>query len=333
MSNKEVSATLLTEEAVNTDVVESTAADTATEEATASEKKTIEKKKRRRRFGDRVEGYKIRTLQPMNRLTAYIMPMRCDACNTFADSFEITKAEQYCRQKVKEGYTNFSMLHIFIAAYTRLISQRPAVNRFVSGQKVYHRHDIEFSMVVKKEMTSESPDTSIKVYPEPTDTIYDVYRKFDDVVNEAKAAEENGIDSLMKILNFIPGLLLRWTVGLLNFLDYFGLLPRFLTKLSPFHGTMIITSMGSLGIKPIYHHLYNFGNLPVFLSYGTKRTAYELDKNGEVQKRRYIDMKMVTDERICDGFYYASAFKLFKKYVENPELLELPPEEVFEDID
>lgn len=333
MSNKEVSATLLTEEAVNTDVVESTAADTATEEATASEKKTIEKKKRRRRFGDRVEGYKIRTLQPMNRLTAYIMPMRCDACNTFADSFEITKAERYCRQKVKEGYTNFSMLHIFIAAYTRLISQRPAVNRFVSGQKIYHRHDIEISMVVKKELTSESPDTAIKVYPEPTDTIYDVYRKFDDVVNEAKAAEENGIDSLMKILNFIPGLLLRWTVGLINFLDYFGLLPRFLTKLSPFHGTMIITSMGSLGIKPIYHHLYNFGNLPVFLSYGTKRTAYELDKNGEVQKRRYIDMKMVTDERICDGFYYASAFKLFKKYVENPELLELPPEEVFEDID
>lgn len=305
----------------------------ADELSTVKPEETVTKKKRRRRFGDRAEGYKIRNLQPMNRLTAYIMPMRCDACNTFAESFEISKAERYCRQKVKEGYTNFSMLHILLAAYTRLISQRPAVNRFVSGQKIYHRHDIEISMVVKKELTSESPDTSIKVYLEPTDTVDDVYKKFDEVVNAAKANDENGIDSLMKILNFIPGLLLRFTVGLLNFLDYFGLLPRFLTKLSPFHGTMIITSMGSLGIKPIYHHLYNFGNLPVFISYGTKRTAYELDKNGEVVKRRYIDLKMVTDERICDGFYYASAFKLFRRYVENPKLLELPPEEVFEDID
>ena len=329
MSEKEATATATVE--VNEIKVEE---EIKENEAVAPEvEKAPEKKKRRRRFGDRVEGYKLRTLQPMNRLTAYIMPMRCDACNTFAESFEISKAERYCRQKVKEGQTNFSMLHILLAAYTRLISQRPAVNRFVSGQKIYHRHDIEISMVVKKELTSESPDTSIKVYLEPTDTIDDVYRKFDEIVNAAKETEENGIDSLMKILNFIPGLLLRWTVGFLNFLDYFGLLPRFLTKLSPFHGTMIITSMGSLGIKPIYHHLYNFGNLPVFISYGTKRTEYELDKNGEVQKRRYIDLKMVTDERICDGFYYASAFKLFRRYVENPELLEIPPEEVFEDID
>ena len=319
MSNKEALVTIEKEE-------------NASPESTPIEKKET-KKKRKWRLGDRVEGYKLRTLQPMNRLTAYIMPMRCDACNTFAESFDLEKAEPYCRKMVKAGYTNFSMLHIFLAAYVRLISQRPAVNRFVSGQKIYHRHDIEISMVVKKELTSESPDTSIKVYFDPTDTIYDVYRKFDEVVNAAKATEDNGIDVLMKVLNFIPGLLLRWTVKFLNFLDYFGLLPRFLTKLSPFHGTMIITSMGSLGIKPIYHHLYNFGNLPVFLSYGTKRTEYTVNKDGEVEKHRYIDMKVVTDERICDGFYYASAFKLLRRYIENPELLELPPEEVFEDID
>ena len=325
MSNKEATATV--------DLNETVLSEPKLEGGEGNEKKTPEKKKRKRRFGDRVEGYKIRTLQPMNRLTAYIMPMRCDACNTFSDAFEITKAEKYCRQKVKEGYTNFGMLHIFLAAYVRMISQRPKINRFVSGQKIYHRHDIEISMVVKKELTSESPDTSIKVYFEPTDTIDDVYSRFNEVVTAAKANDENGIDTLMKVLNFIPGLFLRWTVGLINFLDYFGLLPRFLTKLSPFHGTMIITSMGSLGIKPIYHHLYNFGNLPVFLSYGTKRTEFELDKNGEVQKRRYIDMRVVTDERICDGFYYASAFKILRRYIENPELLELPPEKVYEDID
>ena len=325
MSNKEATATV--------DLNETVLSEPKLEGGEGNEKKTPEKKKRKRRFGDRVEGYKIRTLQPMNRLTAYIMPMRCDACNTFSDAFEITKAEKYCRQKVKEGYTNFGMLHIFLAAYVRMISQRPKINRFVSGQKIYHRHDIEISMVVKKELTAESPDTSIKVYFEPTDTIDDVYSRFNEVVTAAKANDENGIDTLMKVLNFIPGLFLRWTVGLINFLDYFGLLPRFLTKLSPFHGTMIITSMGSLGIKPIYHHLYNFGNLPVFLSYGTKRTEFELDKNGEVQKRRYIDMRVVTDERICDGFYYASAFKILRRYIENPELLELPPEKVYEDID
>jgi hypothetical protein len=44
-------------------------------------------------------------------------------------------------------------------------------------------------------------------------------------------------------------------------------------------------------------------------------------------------MKVTTDERICDGYYYASAFKMMKKLFENPRVLENPPETVVEDID
>lgn len=102
---------------------------------------------------------------------------------------------------------------------------------------------------------------------------------------------------------------------------------------SPFHGSMIITSMGSLGIPPIYHHLYNFGNLPAFLSYGQKYHKNVIGANGEIEKRTLIDFTAVVDERICDGFYYASAFKLIKKFVMSPALLETPPETDIEDID
>ena len=42
---------------------------------------------------------------------------------------------------------------------------------------------------------------------------------------------------------------------------------------------------------------------------------------------------MVTDERICDGFYYASAFKLIRRFVERPAVLLKRPEQIIEDID
>lgn len=301
--------------------------------ATSSAPKA-KKKKRRRRLGDRKDGRKLRTLQAMNQFMPYIMARRSDACNTFADSLNISRADILCRQKVKEGMTSFGMLHILLAAYVRTISQYPAVNRFVNGQKIYARNEISVVMVVKRKMAIDSPDTTIKVVFEPTDTLDDVYRKFNKAVEEnAVEGEVNAFDKLNKALLFIPGLLLRWTVKFLFFLDYFGWLPQALTKLSPFHGSMIITSMGSLGIKPIYHHIYDFGNLPVFLSYGAKRTAYELDAQGNVLKRRYIDLKAVTDERICDGYYFASAFKFFKRMAENPAQLNVPPEVVYEDID
>lgn len=290
--------------------------------------------KRRRRFGDRSDGRKLRKLDPMHRIMPYIMAKRSDAQNTYADSFDISKVDPFCRLQVKEGRTNFGLLHIIIAAYVRTVSQRPAINRFVSGQKIYSRNNIEVVMTIKKNMTIDSADTCIKVEFDPTDTVYDVYRKFNEVVQQNVGNdEESSFDTLAKVINYIPGLLLRWTIKFLNFLDYFGLLPRSLTRLSPFHGSMIITSMGSLGIKPIYHHIYDFGNLPAFLAYGTKRSATVIEKDGSITRKRYVDLKAVTDERICDGFYFASAFKILKRYVENPESLTLPPEHVFEDID
>ena len=162
----------------------------------------------------------------------------------------------------------------------------------------------------------------------------EVYEKFNRAVTEVQNApdDKNEFDKLNKVLSLIPGLFCRWTINLLRFLDYFGIMPRMILRLSPFHGTMIVTSMGSLGIRPIYHHIYNFGNLPVFFSYGGRRSEVVCDANGNVSTRKCIELKVVTDERICDGFYYASAFKIIKRHAENPELLEVKPETVYEDI-
>lgn len=288
----------------------------------------------KRRLGDRKDGRRVRTLPPMQRVMPYIMKKRSDAQNTFSDNFEITEAERMVREKVKAGMTNFSLLHIILAAYVRMISQRPGVNRFISGQKIYARNNIEIVMAVKKEMSLQGQDTMIKVIFPPDATVDEVYQLFNRAVEEAtQITGETFFDKVAKILISFPGLILRFLVGLLSFLDYFGLLPRVLTNVSPFHGTMIITSMGSLGIKPIYHHIYDFGNLPVFLSYGTKYSVNSIDRDGVVHRRRFIDIKAVTDERICDGYYYASALKMLKRLIQSPSVLEEAPEEVLRDID
>ncbi len=304
----------------------------------ASEAQTenrLQYKKRRRRLGDRKDGRKLRTLQPMNRLMPYIMKKRSDAQNTFADKIEVSKADVLCRKKVLEGKTNFSFLHILLAAYLRVITQRPAVNRFVSGQKIYARNEIVFVMTIKKEMSLSAPDTVIKIKFSPDDTLDEVYEKFNTVATDAIAAldKQTAFDKLIKVFNFIPGFFLRFIVWIVEKLDYIGWLPKGFMDLLPFYGSMIVTSMGSLGINPIYHHIYDFGNLPVFLSYGRKRSVFEYDKSGNLNKKRYIDIKAVTDERICDGYYFASAFKYFKKLVESPEILETRVTELIEDIE
>ena len=286
-------------------------------------------------WGDRIDGRKIRTLEPMAAITSYFQVERNTCSNMFAEAFEISHVDRYIREKRKAGLKDFGITHVLLAAYVRGIAKYPQLNRFISGQKVFSRgDDIQYCMVVKKEMSVDAPDTSIKVHLNTHDTVSDVYEKLNAAVDEVKKSAEldSSLDGLIKIFTYIPSLLMRFTVWCLKTLDYFGLLPAALLELSPFHGTLFFTSMGSLGIRPIYHHLYDFGNLPVFGAFGCKRRAYELDDEGNVQQRKYIDMTFVVDERICDGYYYATFFKYFRHLIRNPELLDNPPEVVAEDI-
>lgn len=286
-------------------------------------------------WGDRTDGRRIRTEPPMNQVSPYIMVTRNTSTNYFTEAFEITNVERYIRQKRREGLTNFGLTHILLASYCRAMCKYPKLNRFIGGQKIFSRgNDIQFCMTIKKEMTSDSPETVIKVHLSPFDTAEDVYRKMNIEVEKVKNSPlDSAFDNTAQALMYIPGVFLKFVVWLLRTLDYFGMLPKFLLEVSPFHGSVFFTSMGSLGIPPIYHHLYDFGNLPLFGSFGCKRRALEVMEDGSVVQRKYLDCKFTMDERICDGFYYAAFFKHFKRIIMHPEILDNPPDEVLSDID
>jgi len=287
----------------------------------------------KRRFGDRKDGRLVRTFPAYNKIEPFVMKTRNDASNYFSDSIEVTETDRWLREKRAEGYKGLGMLHLFLAAYVRTVAYRPALNRFVSGQRIYSRHEIEILMTVKRALTDDAEETSIKAKLLPSDTIFDIYRKINEKIDEVKASDEhNGTDKFAEAFMRFPRIVINVLVGIINFLDYFGWCPQSIIDASPFHASMIITDLGSIGIPPVHHHLYNMGNLPLFMAFGAKRRTVELDASGRPVERKYIDYNVTTDERICDGFYMAGSFKYLKYYLKNPRLLEAPPEKVVQDI-
>lgn len=286
-------------------------------------------------WGDRVDGRRIRSLSPTYQMIPYIMVNRTGAANLFEEPFEITAAERYIRQKRREGLTNFGLIHVFLACFCRSIAKYPGVNRFVAGQRIFSRgEDIQFSMTVKKDMSTDGEETEIKLHLTPRDTAYDVYRKMNEAVVKAKnTPADAAVDNVAFGLTLLPGVFLKFCVWFLKTLDYFGLLPKALLEVSPFHGSIYMTSLGSLGISPVYHHLYDFGNLPVFAAFGCKRRTMEIQPDGTVAERKYVDFRFTLDERTVDGFYYASFIKYFKRLFRHPEVLDQPPEEIVKDAD
>ena len=276
---------------------------------------------------------RIKSGAPMDAVGPFIMVTRGGSTNMFSTSIDIVKCEQMIRELRLQGMKGLGMIHIFMAAYIRVVSQLPGMNRFIRGQRVYARKNIEICMAIKKEMALNAPETVIKLEATPADTLHAVYENLNKLIEEnKKEGDSNAMDTAARVLMSFPAVILKFVVWNLKLWDYFGLLPRFLTKLSPFHGSLFITNLGSLGIPPVFHHLYEFGNLPLFIAMGSKRTEYVMNKDGQVEKKRYIDFTLTCDERICDGHYYATAFKMLKKIIENPEQLLTPPEKIVEDI-
>jgi hypothetical protein len=289
---------------------------------------------RRRRWGDRYDGRRLRSLNPFYQITPYIMRTRVDAHDYFTDRVDIGRAEEWLREKRDEGHPELGFLQLFMAVLVRTLSQRPRLNRFVAGQRIYARNDITVSLALKKKLHEDSPETTVKLRFKPTDTIYDVAATLDAAIGENKKAEaSNDTDRLAGLFMLVPGGLLRFLIWLLRALDFRGLLPKVIHRASPFHTSAFITDLGSLGVKPVYHHLYDFGTTSIFVAFGMKERERELGRDGLVVEKKYITVKIVNDERICDGHYYASAFRYMLGLFRHPELLEIPPETLVDDID
>jgi len=286
----------------------------------------------KKRLGDRKDGRLLRSLSPMDKVAPFLMWTRAGATNIMPDEVDISALNTYIHEKRAQGLDNFGTLHVIVAAYVRTISQRPGVNRFISGQCIYARYDVEVNLVVKQEMSLHGAESVISVLIPREATAEDVYHIVQKAVIEGRQ-EGNDFDGLTRFMNLIPRPVLRMAVAFLRFLDYRGWLPTALTRLSPFHGSMFMTSMSSLGIPPVIHHLYDFGNVPAFLSFGKNERRYELAADGSVKEVRFMRYIVSMDDRICDGFYYASACRLFKGLMKNPWQLDKPPREVVEDVD
>ena len=283
----------------------------------------------------RPDGTRVKDLPPIVAAVPYIMPKRYDAWNSITEYIDEEAIKSYIREKRRAGMPNFGITHVFLAAYVRCVAKYPALNRFLSGQQVYSRdNDIQFCMMVKEDMSTEAPESAMKLHLKPTDTVEDIYRKFNAEVDRIKDnSSASDFDKTAKALSLIPGVFFKFVIWVLKTMDYFGLLPKFLLEVSPFHGSIFFTSMGSLGIPPIVHHLYDFGNLPIFVAFGCKYRKNEVQLDGTVVQRKYIDYTVNTDERICDGFYYSTAFKTLKSIMRNPFQLDERPKEVFYDVD
>lgn len=285
----------------------------------------------RKRFGDRYDGRRIRHGDPLNVITPFIMKERNDSQVLFDAEVDVTKVDAIIQEKRKNG-EDIGFLDYLIAIIVRTISQYPRMNRFIAGRRMYARDDIRISMVVKKKLNVDTDETSIKFKFNPTDTVQDVNKNIRAKIEEnKKEGINNNVDKLVNVLNKLPRFLFSGFIELIKAMDFDGVMPKFIHEISPFHTSVFVTNMGSIGADPIYHHIYNFGTTSIFIALGNRKKQRVIDKDGNITERKVMRLRFVADERIADGYYLSVTLKYLIGLFNRPEVLDQPPENVVYD--
>ena len=282
-------------------------------------------------FGKRCDGRRVHDIEPFQRIVPYIMKTRTDSQNLFNDDFLCEPLDEYINLKKAEGI-NYNYMKIIIAAMVRTIALRPALNRFVMNGKIYTRSKIWVSFVVHRTLRDDSAGTTVKLCFQGTETLQEISDAVDKIVFETQNTKSNDTDKLAGLIMSIPGPLIKLAVNSLIFLDKHDMLPKAVINASPFHTSFFVTNLKSIGLRYIYHHVYEFGTTGIFIALGKEKLKAVPLNNDIFQGKKVITLGLVTDERFCDGLYFAKSMKMFRRCMKDPKILEKPLDKKLEDV-
>ena len=281
-------------------------------------------------FGFRPDGRRIGDIDPIVKITPYLMPMRCDAMVFLQHKVDFELLTRYIAEQSEKGQ-KITYMQIIIAAFVRAVSQHPEVNRYIMNKQFYSRNNCTVSFtLLKNPKNADDGETTVKIKFDPTDTLYDVRDRMNLALDENRGVGHmNFEDKLVKVVFSIP-FMPQLIVGLVRLLDRYGLCPGALLDSLPFHTSMFITNNASIGLHHVNHHIYNFGSTSMFLGMGTVEKIAVVEK-GQTRMKRYLPIGITVDERITSGAHFARFFTTMNRLLNDPTALETPPEQVLYD--
>ncbi|MBQ3424882.1 MAG: 2-oxo acid dehydrogenase subunit E2 [Clostridia bacterium] len=280
----------------------------------------------RRRWGDRRDGRRVRA-PGLQTIMSYLMPKRTDCEVYLSDQLDVTALLPYLeRRNAEHPEYKTTLFHAIVTAGSRMVMERPLLNRFIQGYRMYERNEISVAFVAKRRFADGSDEALMFLVPREDDDLDKVSRRITGDVREMRKSEHStgGVDALLDSLARLPRLLLMLIVRVVRWLDFWGVNPKALTDGDPNYATIFCSNLGSIRCPSVYHHLNNYGTNSIMVTIGTLHKEEVLMPDGTRAVRDIVDIGVTLDERIADGFYFARSLKLIKYIFAHPEMLELP---------
>ena len=283
--------------------------------------------KKKRRFGDRADGHLVQNAPALNVIMSALYLNRCDCEVSMRYEMDITLLNEFiCRKNKENSDVEIKFFHCIITAIVRVLNERPLLNRFVQGGRIYQRDEYSVAFTAKRKFSDSSGESLLNYKAKKDDTIYDVSRYILGEVSEVRKEKpkKNHAEKILEPVAKLPFFVRLFLAWLCRVFDFWGILPGFMMKGDPAFSSVLVANLGSIGCPSVNHHLNNYGSTSIMITIGTYVKKRELGADGAVVERDIVDITITCDERIADGFYFSKSIKLLEKILQQPEILEKP---------
>jgi hypothetical protein len=274
-------------------------------------------------FRHRRDGIHLGDIPALRRITPYLLRTRTSSVVYFPQRIEVDGLLTWLEESNagRPADQRITLFHVILTAISRTLRLRPEMNRFIAGRRTYQHRDIRISFIVKESMSDDAPETEVRLVFTGHETLDQVRGLVSSAVEGKRGAVRGKDDQLTDFFASWPRPILNLIARLIATLDYHNALPAFLMDAIPLYTSVYAVNVGSLGIDPPFHHLYEYGSASVFVALGAVRQEAVVDEHGQVVARRCLSAVYTLDERASDGFYFARTAEVFRRLVANPELL------------
>jgi len=248
----------------------------------------------------------------------FIMRKRNESTVFFEQKLDTSRTLTFLNDFRSRTGLHATLLHLLIYASTQMLKQRPRMNRFVAGGRIFQRRGIWISFSAKKRKTEDAPIVLVKREIDPSWSFEELVKQIEGGISEGRSDKSSTTDTELSLMFKLPTLLVGWLVWLLMKLDHFGLLPGTFIRKDPLFASMFIVNLGSINLDAGYHHLYEYGNIPMLIMAGRSKEEVVVGPDGKPEIRFMMTLRYSFDERIEDGLYGARALEIMKRMIEDP---------------
>ena len=283
-------------------------------------------------MGDRFDATYLKDIDSMHFIMPFMYPDRCDNQAFFTFKIDLTNLNAYLAKKNAENPDyKYNMFQCVVTAALKTIFLRSKLSIFIHNRKMYRRNEVSAAFTVKQEFADDGGEVLAFLHAKPEWNIDDVHNEIRRQLLKLKTkGYTDESTSIMDKLNKAPKWITRPLVGGICRLEKKGLIPPALVETDPYHSSIVLANLGSIGLPNGYHHLTNWGTTSMFLLIG-KIGRLPFYENDTVTFKDGVELGFTVDERIADGFYFARSIRMLQLFLEQPELLERPMNEKLSD--